>query len=113
MERLKELERLRQGRLRELIEGKETFVLYVRSEKDFSKVREIFDVDVVFPELAKTFGKKAPFLWCDIDEVKELSELKVYFAPVVLFFKEGKLVNRLEGIRSWAEYNRALEELLC
>ena len=113
MERLEELEKIGRGQLKELIERRETFVLYVRSEKDFSKIKEIFDVDVVFPELARTFGERVPFLWCDIDEVEELSELKVYFAPVVLFFKGGELVSRLEGIKGWAEYNRGLEELLC
>ena len=113
MKRLKKLNKLGRGQLNSLIEKKESFVLYVRSEKDFPKIREIFDVDVVFPELEKAFGNRIRFFWCDIDEVKELEEYRVFFAPSVLLFREGKIVKRLEGIKSWAEYNRAMEELLC
>ncbi len=113
MKELKTLPKLEGKALQELISNKETFVLYVRSQKDYQKIREIFDVDVVFPELAKTFGHKLRFYWCDIDEVEGLGDIKVFFAPVVVLFKEGRLVHKLEGIRSWAEYNRALGELLC
>ncbi|WP_457600958.1 thioredoxin family protein [Hydrogenivirga sp.] len=112
--RLEDLKNLSESELRDLLGERRSFVLYVRSEKDKEKIREIFDVDVVFPELAKTFGEKIPFFWCDIDEVGLLSgKLGVYFAPAVLLFREGKLVNKLEGIKSWAEYNSALGELLC
>jgi len=75
--RLKEVPRLREEELRALISEGQTFVLYVRSEKDAGKIREILDIDVVFPELARDFGDSVSFFWCDIDEIKELSELKV------------------------------------
>jgi len=100
--------------LRRLIENRETFVLYVRSEKDYEKIKEIFDVDVVFPELARSFGDRIAFYRCDIDRAQPLmAELGIYFAPVVLLFKDGKLKEKLEGIKSWAEYNRAVGELIC
>lgn len=96
-----------------LSEGK-SFALYVRSEKDEGVVKEMFDVDIVFPELAKTFGEKLLFCYCDIEDLgKRAKELGVLFSPTVLFFKEGRLHRKLEGIRSWAEYTRAVEELLC
>lgn len=111
--KLGELHQLNGDELRVLLSKGETFVLYVRSERDSDKIREIFDVDVVFPELAKGFGNSFKFFWCDINEVNLPPDLKIYFAPTVALFKEGKLLKKLEGIKSWAEYNSALEELLC
>ncbi len=111
--KLGELHQLKGDELIELISKGETFVLYVRSERDSDKVKEIFDVDVVFPELAKGFGDRVKFFWCDINEVNLPPDLKIYFAPTVALFREGRLLKKLEGIKSWAEYNRALEELLC
>ena len=113
MKRLESIQKLSGELLGELIEGAETFVLYVRSQKDYEKIKEIFDVDVVFPELEKSFGDKVRFFWTDIDDLPKLSELGVFFAPMVLLFKEGKLKKKLEGIKSWAEYNKEIGELLC
>ncbi len=112
--KLKEIEKIGEEKLKELINSKENFVLYVRSEKDSSKIKEIFDVDIVFPELANAFGDKVSFFWCDIDEVKVLvRDLGIYFAPMVVLFKEGSILKKLEGIKSWAEYTQAVGELIC
>ncbi len=115
MKRLeKEVPKLTTEKLKELIENRESFILYIRSQKDYEKIKEMFDTDIVFPELAKSFGQNVKFYWCDIDEVVELSkEHGIYFAPIVALFKEGKLLRKLEGIKAWAEYNRAIGELLC
>jgi len=111
--RLEELKRLSQNELDELITGKRSFFLYVRSEKDREKIKEMFDVDVVFPELAKSFPD-LEFYVVDIGDAREkLKELGVLFAPVVLVVKEGKPLKKLEGIKSWAEYTEAVGELLC
>lgn len=112
MKGLESLKRLTDEEFRSLLESKESFVLYVRSQRDYERIKEIFDTDVVFPELAKAFGDRLEFLWCDIDEVN-LSEVGIHFAPVVALFKGGKLLKKLEGIKSWAEYNRAIGEFLC
>ncbi|AAC06865.1 hypothetical protein [Aquifex aeolicus] len=106
---LQNLKRINEEDLRNLMEKGETFVLYVRSERLYDKVKEIFDVDVVFPELAKSF-EGIPFYWGDADELKELNVIP----PSVLIFKEGKPVEFLQGIKTWAEYTRKLKEsLLC
>ncbi|RLJ70778.1 hydrogenase-1 operon protein HyaE [Hydrogenivirga caldilitoris] len=111
--RLEELKRLSADELGKLITEKRNFVLYVRSEKDREKIKEIFDVDVVFPELARSFPD-LEFYVVDIGDAKELlKELGVLFAPVVLVIREGKPVKKLEGIKSWAEYTSAVGELLC
>ncbi len=112
MKRLESLTRLTDEDFRKLIESKRSFALYVRSQRDYERIKEIFDTDVVFPELAKAFGDRLEFFWCDIDEVS-LADMGIHFAPVVALFKEGKLLKKLEGIKSWAEYNRAVGEFLC
>ncbi len=113
MKRLEKIPKLKGSDLRDLISKGETFVLYVRSQKDFEKIREIFDVDIVFPELVKSFGEKVKFFWCDIDETEGLSDFGIYFSPVIIIFKDGSAVEKLEGIKSWSEYNRALRKLIC
>jgi len=113
MKSLEEVDRLNDRVFKELLESKRNFILYIRSQKDYNKVKEIFDVDVVFLELAKSFGDKLPFFWADIEDIRELQKMGIFFAPVVLLFKEGRLFAKLEGIMSWAEYNRAVGELIC
>jgi len=107
VEFLRNLKKLSGDELKELIQNGETFVLYVRSERLYDKVKEIFDVDVVFPELAKTF-KGIPFLWGDADELKEVKAIP----PSVFIFKGGKPVEVLQGIKTWAEYTRKIRESL-
>lgn len=111
--RLEELKRLSEEEFSELIKERRSFVLYVRSEKDREKIKEIFDVDVVFPELARSFPN-LEFYVVELGDAKErLKEFGVFFAPVVLVVREGKAVKKLEGIKSWAEYTGAVGELLC
>ncbi|RUM30623.1 MAG: hypothetical protein DSY42_04375 [Aquifex sp.] len=104
---LEKLEKINSEELNKLIENKETFVLYIRSEKLYDKIKEIFDVDVIFPELAKNF-EGVKFIWGDIDELKEFKGM----VPSVLIFKEGKQVERIDGIKTWAEYVGKIREAL-
>jgi len=104
---LQSLKKVNEEDLKELIKKKENFVLYVRSERLYEKIKEIFDVDVVFPELAKAF-KGIPFYWGDADELKDLRAIP----PSVFIFKEGKPVEVLQGIKTWAEYTRKVKESL-
>lgn len=111
--RLSDLRRLKNEELSELTSERESFVLYVRSEKDSEVIREMFDVDVVFPELARSFPQ-VPFYVVELSEAREpLRKLGVLFAPSVLTFREGKLIRRMDGIKSWSEYTEAVGELLC
>jgi hydrogenase-1 operon protein HyaE len=110
---LEAIRKLTEEELRGFMDSKETFILYVRSERDRDKIREMFDVDVVFPELARSFPELSFFI-VEIGECREtLKDLGVFFAPCVLYFKKGKLLRKHEGIRSWAEYTESVGELLC
>ncbi|MGB9873997.1 MAG: thioredoxin family protein [Hydrogenobacter sp.] len=102
------MKELSQQELRALVDGKETFVLYVRSELKKEKIREIFDTDIVVPEMEKSFGSKFKFYSVNVDNYPDL--LKDYPIPAVVIFKEGKEVVKLKGIKAWNEY---VEALLC
>lgn len=97
---------LNQQELKALLDAKETFVLYVRSELKKEKIREIFDTDIVVPELEKSFGKSLNFYYINVDDYPDF--LKDYLIPAVVIFKEGKEVAKLEGIKAWNEYVEAL-----
>lgn len=95
---LKELQTLRR-------EGKD-FILYVRSEIKKEKIKEIFDTDVVVPELEKTF--KLDFF--SIDAEKEPDILKEFPLPALVLFKAGSPVKILKGICAWNEYIQTIKE---
>jgi predicted Rossmann fold nucleotide-binding protein DprA/Smf involved in DNA uptake len=100
------MKELSQQELKALLDAKETFVLYVRSEMKKEKIREIFDTDIVVPELEKSLGKSLNFYYINVDDYPYL--LKEYLVPAVVIFKEGKEVVKLEGIKAWNEYVEAL-----
>lgn len=107
---LEKLERIDGAKLRNLISKKESFVLYVRSEELYDKVKEIFDVDIVFPELAKAFPS-LKFYWA---ELKDLEGFNNLIPPSVVIFKGGELKETLTGIKTWSEYlSKIRESLLC
>jgi len=89
----------------ELIRAGKTFVLYIRSEAKKNTIREIFDTDVVVPELQKVFSEK-DFYSINADENIEI--LRKYRLPSLVLFSCGKEVRVLEGIKSWNEYMEAL-----
>lgn len=105
---LKKVEKINSEKFRNLTESKESFVLYVRSEELFERIKEMFDVDVVFPELSKAFPN-VPFYWTDVKEIS----INVK-PPAVIIFKEGEVKEVLSGIRTWAEYiSKIRENLSC
>ena len=106
---LEKLERIDGAKLRNLIKNKESFVLYVRSEELYDKVKEIFDVDIVFPELAKAFPN-LKFYWAELKDLEGFNLIP----PSVVIFKEGEVKETLTGIKTWAEYlSKIRESLLC
>lgn len=94
--------------LEELIKSKRTFVLYVRSEEKKNTIREVFDADVVVPELEKVFAGRLEFYTINADENKEI--LKKYRLPSLVLFSGGDEIRVLEGIKAWNQY---LEALSC
>lgn len=103
---LEKLERLDEAKLHNLIKSKESFVLYIRSEELYDKVKEMFDVDIVFPELAKAF-QSLKFFWAELKDLKEFNNLK---PPSVVIFKEGEIKETLLGVKNWAEYVSKIRE---
>ncbi len=93
-----------------MLEGK-SFVVYLRSEMRSKTVKEMFDVDVVYKELVKSFPS-LEFLVVETDEDRDaLSLLGTNFTPCVVLVKEGKVHKRLDGIKAWNEYLSFLSEL--
>jgi len=102
------LERLDGEKLLNLIRSKESFILYIRSEELYDKVKEMFDVDIIFPEIAKAFpGLK--FFWAEIKDLKE-KEFNNLIPPSVVIFKEGEIKEALLGIKTWGEYISKIRE---
>ncbi|NPB06525.1 MAG: hypothetical protein GXO03_02850 [Aquificae bacterium] len=91
--------------LDELIKRKKTFILYVREELLKPQIKEMHDLDVVVPEIKRSF----PF--AEVYRAEASSLGGKYRPPSVVFFKEGKEILRAEGIQPWAFYARAVKEL--
>ncbi len=91
---------------KELIASGKTFVLYVRSDSKKNTIKEVFDTDVVIPELERVYAGSLEFYSINADENMEI--LKSYRLPSLVLFSEGKEVRVLEGIRAWSEYVEAL-----
>lgn len=88
-----------------LAEGK-TLALYVYSESKKDTLRELFDTQVVVPELERAFDSKVEFYSINADEHPEI--LRRYKLPSLVLFKGGVEVSKLEGIKAWNEYVEAL-----
>ncbi len=93
--------------LEDLLKSGKTFALYVRSRIKRDAIREIFDMDVVVPELERVYTN-LEFYSINADENREI--LKRYRLPSLILFSKGKEVRILEGIRAWNEY---LEAISC
>ncbi|MEN3029158.1 MAG: thioredoxin [Aquificaceae bacterium] len=79
-------------------------MLYVRSEERKNTIKEIFDTDIVVPELEKFFT--LDFYRINAEENPEI--LKRYRLPSLVLFSGGREVRVLEGIKTWNEYLGAL-----
>ncbi|MDW7973619.1 MAG: hypothetical protein RMI01_10570, partial [Thermodesulfovibrio sp.] len=78
------------------------------SEEKKNTIREVFDADVVVPELEKVFAGRFEFYTINADENKEI--LKKYRLPSLVLFSGGDEIRVLEGIKAWNQY---LEALSC
>ncbi|MFN4318932.1 MAG: thioredoxin [Aquificaceae bacterium] len=94
---LKELQTLKMN-------GKD-FILYVRSEKKRESIKEIFDTDVVVPELEKGF--KLDFFSINADEDPDI--LKEFPLPALVLFKAGIPTKILRGICAWNQYIQTIK----
>ncbi len=67
----------------------------------------------IFAKAAEKFSGKASFASIDTDANPTVSMLyKVESIPLLLFFKEGKIVNRITGLPDAAEFDAAVEKAL-
>ena len=92
--------------LQALKEEKGDFILYVRSDRARERISEVFDTDVVVPELEKSF--RLDFFSINADEEPDV--LKEFPLPSLILFKDGKVVHVLRGIKNWNEYVKAITE---
>lgn len=98
---LKELEAFKEER--------RDFVLYVRSDREKEKVKEVFDTDVVIPELERVFYGKIEFFFINVDDDPEA--LRDFPLPSLVLFKKGVVKQVLKGIKAWNEYLKTLAEV--
>jgi thioredoxin 1 len=67
----------------------------------------------IFKEASSSFSGKASFASIDTDANPTVTTLyNVQSIPLLLFFKEGKIVNKIIGLVSAAELNKAIEQAL-
>jgi thioredoxin 1 len=67
----------------------------------------------IFAKAAEKFSGRASFASIDTDANPTVSMLyKVESIPLLLFFKEGKIVNRITGLPDAAEFDAAVEKAL-
>ena len=67
----------------------------------------------IIDEVAEEFGDKAVIGKYNVDENSDLSaEYRIMSIPTILFFKDGKLVDRLAGSQSKATIDAKINSLL-
>ncbi len=67
----------------------------------------------IFAELAQDYAGKAYFAKIDIDRNRRtVSQFGVQSVPMVIVFKDGKMAGQLPGLRSYADYDMALSQLV-
>ncbi|TFU91673.1 thioredoxin [Barnesiella sp. WM24] len=67
----------------------------------------------IIDEVAEEFGDKAIIGKYNVDEQNDLSsEYRIMSIPTILFFKDGKLVDRLAGSQSKATLDEKINSLL-
>lgn len=67
----------------------------------------------IIDELAAEYGDKAVIGKYNIDEQSDLStEYRIMSIPTILFFKDGKLVNRLAGSQTKSTLQEKIDSLL-
>ena len=67
----------------------------------------------IFSELAQDYKDKVYFAKIDIDRNRmTVAQFGVQSVPMVIVFKNGKVVGSLPGLRSYADYDRAINQVL-
>jgi len=67
----------------------------------------------IVEELAEEYKGKAKFCKLNIEENEESArEYKVMGVPTVMYFKEGKIIDRVTGLLSKEEYKSTLDSIL-
>ena len=70
-------------------------------------------IDKILPNLEKEFGDKVVFIKVDIDENKKLAEAYyVHSIPTFFIFKDGKQVEKWEGIKTLLEMKKIIERYI-
>jgi thioredoxin 1 len=102
---------------------------YIQDQAEFDNLLATADVLVVdytaswcgpckliaplIDDLADTYGDRAKIMKLDIDAHKELAKkFEVKSIPVVMFFKQGEVVEKLLGAKAYEEYVSAIERHL-
>jgi thioredoxin 1 len=64
-----------------------------------------------FEKLAETYGKQITFAKVNVDELPEVAEkYAIRSIPTLLLIRDGKVVERLVGVRSQPELARLLDQ---
>jgi len=67
----------------------------------------------IFAELAKDYEGKVFFAKIDIDQNRRTTvQFGVHSVPMVIAFKDGKPIGKLPGLRQYADYDMALEQMV-
>ncbi len=67
----------------------------------------------IFAELAQDYKEKVYFAKIDIDRNRmTVSQFGIQSVPMVVVFKNGKVVGSLPGLRSYADYEMAINQVL-
>lgn len=67
----------------------------------------------VVDEIAAEYEGKAVIAKCNVDDAEDVAaEMGIRNIPTLLFFKDGKMVNRMVGLQSKENITSALDSLL-
>jgi thioredoxin len=67
----------------------------------------------IFAELAKEYQGKVYFAKIDIDlNIRTTTQFGVHSVPMVIALKDGKPIGKIPGLRSYADYDNVLEQLV-
>jgi thioredoxin 1 len=67
----------------------------------------------IYKKSADQFAGKASFASMDVDQNPTVSQqYQITSIPLLLFFKDGKIVNKIVGLVNGAELNKAIEKYL-
>ncbi|MFW9960936.1 MAG: thioredoxin domain-containing protein [Candidatus Thorarchaeota archaeon] len=67
----------------------------------------------IFAELAQDYKERVYFAKIDIDRNRmTVAQFGVHSVPMVIVFKNGKVVGSLHGLRGYADYEKAINQVL-